>query len=65
MFETDLQAQFLIPMALTIVFGLMVATLLVLLVVPALIAIQGDFGRLRGRAPPPPEVATVEERAAE
>ena len=42
LFETSLQAQFLIPMALTIVFGLMVTTFLVLLVVPALIAIQGD-----------------------
>jgi len=42
-FETNLQAQFLIPMAVTIVFGLMVATLLVLLVVPALLAIQGDL----------------------
>ncbi len=49
MFETDLQAQFLIPMALTIVFGLLVATLMVLIVVPALMAIQADFGRvLRG-----------------
>ena len=47
LFERDLQAQFLIPMAVTIVFGLMVTTLLVLLVVPALIAIQGDFGAMR------------------
>ena len=48
-FETDLQAQFLIPMAITLAFGLLVATLLVLIVVPALIAIQGDIGRLRAR----------------
>ena len=52
MFETSLQAQFLIPMALTIVFGLMVATLLVLVVAPALIAIQGDVGRLFQRPVP-------------
>ncbi len=44
-FETDLQAQFLIPMAITLAFGLMVSTLMVLIVVPALIAIQGDLAR--------------------
>lgn len=49
LFEKDLQAQFLIPMALTIVFGLAVATLWVLLLVPSLIAIQGDVGRLLHR----------------
>lgn len=49
MFETSLQAQFLIPMAITIVFGLALTTLFVLLVVPALIAIQGDVHRLRLR----------------
>jgi multidrug efflux pump subunit AcrB len=42
LFETDLQAQFLIPMAITLVFGLMVTTFLVLLVVPSLLAIQED-----------------------
>lgn len=49
LFETSLQAQFLIPMAITLVFGLLLATLLVLVVVPALIAIQGDIGTLRKR----------------
>ena len=49
LFEKDLQAQFLIPMALTIVFGLAVATLWVLLLIPSLIAIQGDVGRLLHR----------------
>jgi multidrug efflux pump subunit AcrB len=43
MFETSMQAQFLIPMAITIVFGLMVATLLVLVVVPALLAVLEDM----------------------
>ena len=61
MFETDLQAQFLIPMAITMVFGLLVATLLVLFVVPALIAIQDDFARIFRRgsyaAAPMPAVA--------
>ncbi len=46
LFERSLQAQFLIPMALTLVFGLACATLLVLFVVPALIAVQDDFRRL-------------------
>ena len=53
MFEKSLQAQFLIPMAITIVFGLAVATLLVLIVIPAMLALQTDIGRLfhRGRDP--------------
>jgi len=48
-FETDLQAQFLIPMAVTLAFGLLVATIMVLIVVPALIAVQADFGRFIAR----------------
>ena len=44
LFETSLQAQFLIPMALTLVFGLALSTFVVLLLVPALIMIQGDVG---------------------
>jgi Cu/Ag efflux pump CusA len=46
MFERSLQAQFLIPMALTMIFGLMFTTLLVLFVIPALISIQEDFNAL-------------------
>jgi multidrug efflux pump subunit AcrB len=50
LFETSLQAQFLIPMAVTIVFGLLVTTLLVLLVVPALLGVQDDLtAMIRGR----------------
>ena len=50
MLETDLQARFLIPMGITIVFGLMAATLLVLFVVPSLLAIQTDLrGVFRSR----------------
>ncbi len=49
MFETSLQARFLIPMGITIVFGLMVTTFLVLLLVPVMIAIQADIGRLIAR----------------
>ena len=39
LFETSLQAQFLIPMATSIAFGLAFATVLVLLLVPSLLAI--------------------------
>jgi len=43
LFENSTQAQFLKPMAITIVFGLLATTLLVLLLVPALILVQNDF----------------------
>ena len=46
LFETSRQAQFLIPMAVTLVFGLAAATILVLVLVPALVGIGGDIGRL-------------------
>ncbi len=43
MFEKSLQAQFLLPMAITLVFGLAVATLLVLILVPAALGVQQDL----------------------
>ena len=49
LFERSLQAQFLIPMAITLVFGLLAASLLVLVVVPALLGVQEDARRLAGR----------------
>ena len=50
LFEKSFQAQFLIPMAITLVFGLMATTFLVLLLIPSMIAIQGDVGyRVRRR----------------
>ncbi len=42
LFERSLQAQFLVPMAISIVFGLGVATVLVLLVIPALLRIYEE-----------------------
>ncbi|NOX55535.1 MAG: efflux RND transporter permease subunit [Planctomycetes bacterium] len=42
--ERSLQAQVLIPLATSIVFGLLASTVLVLLVVPCLYAILGDLG---------------------
>jgi len=50
MFETSRQAQFLIPMAVTISYGLAVATLLVLLVVPSLLCIHESIAMRSGRA---------------
>ena len=40
LFETSVQAQFLIPMAVSISFGLMFSTVLVLLVIPALLSVH-------------------------
>jgi multidrug efflux pump subunit AcrB len=50
MFETSRQAQFLIPMAVTISFGLAVATLLVLLVIPSVLCIHESVALRYGRA---------------
>ena len=46
LFETSTQAQFLIPMAVTLVFGLAAATALVLVLVPSLVGIGGDIAKL-------------------
>ena len=46
LFETSYQARFLVPMTITLVFGLMITTVLVLFVVPALLGIQEDLRRL-------------------
>ena len=62
LFERSLQAQFLIPMAVSISFGLGFATLLVLLVIPALLSLL-ESTRLRfgnsapAAAQPPPHPA--------
>lgn len=45
MFEQSVQAKFIVPMAVTIIFGLGIATLLVLFLVPAFIGIGDDIGR--------------------
>lgn len=63
LFETSLQAQFLKPMAITMVFGLATATLLVLFLVPVFIGIGEDirnglvslYGDRRRRLPVPGE----------
>ena len=43
LFEKSLQAQFLIPMAITLVFGLALGTLIVLFLVPCLIYVREDI----------------------
>jgi multidrug efflux pump subunit AcrB len=56
LFETSFQAQFLIPMATSIAFGLGFATVLILLVIPSLLSIHesvhGHVRRWRGKAEP-------------
>ncbi len=44
--ETSFQAKFLIPMAITISFGLMSSTLLVLIVLPCVLIIRDDVGAM-------------------
>ncbi|MBN1849853.1 MAG: efflux RND transporter permease subunit [Deltaproteobacteria bacterium] len=44
MFEKSLQAQALIPLAISTSFGLMASTVLVLLAIPCMYVILGDFG---------------------
>jgi HAE1 family hydrophobic/amphiphilic exporter-1 len=47
MAERSMQAQILIPLACSIVFGLLMTTMLVLLVIPALYTVFDDFNLLR------------------
>jgi len=51
LFETSLQAQFLIPMATSISFGLAFATLLVLFIVPVLLSYIEQFSKHYQQAP--------------
>jgi multidrug efflux pump subunit AcrB len=50
LFETSFQAQFLVPMATSIAFGLAFATLLVLLVIPSLLSIHESAHATMGRS---------------
>ncbi|MFO7704570.1 MAG: efflux RND transporter permease subunit, partial [Halopseudomonas sp.] len=53
LFETSLQAQFLIPMATSIAFGLGFSTFLVLLVIPALMSVLEGFKERPSPTPAP------------
>ena len=57
MSETSVQAQFLIPMVTSLAFGVLFATGVTLLLVPALYLIGDDVGRLAARLRSAPEVA--------
>ncbi len=50
LFETNLQAQILIPLVTSIVFGIIMSTLLVLFVIPCLYSILEDFGLAKSGA---------------
>ena len=63
LFERSLQAQVLIPLAISIVFGLMASTLLVLLVVPCLYVVMNDLG-WTAKLEEDDEVAKVGEKSA-
>jgi multidrug efflux pump subunit AcrB len=56
-FETDLQARFLIPMAVSLGFGILFATFITLILVPVIYLIGEDIGRLLKRLFPRPKTA--------
>lgn len=45
MLETSVQAQFVIPMAISLSFGILFATVITLFLIPSLYLLQEDFGR--------------------
>ena len=45
-FETSRQARFMIPMALSLGFGIIFATVIVLILIPSLVVIVDDIGKL-------------------
>ena len=45
-FETSRQARFMIPMALSLGFGILFATVIVLVLIPSLVVIVDDIGKL-------------------
>ena len=44
-YETSLQAKFLIPMAISLGFGILIATPILLVAIPATVMILDDLGR--------------------
>jgi hydrophobic/amphiphilic exporter-1 (mainly G- bacteria), HAE1 family len=63
LFEQSLQAQILIPLVISTVFGLMASTVLVILVIPCLYVILGDLGLL-GRKSTDSEEGSLKKPAA-
>ncbi len=58
MFETSIQARFLIPMAISLAFGVLFSTLIILYLIPVLYTILEDFKALVSRKPEKFEVET-------
>jgi multidrug efflux pump subunit AcrB len=56
-FEQSLQARFIVPMAISLAFGVLFSTFIILILIPVLYLILEDFGRLL-RRPTPPETAS-------
>ena len=49
MLETSVQAQFVIPMAISLAFGVLIATFFTLLLIPSMVIIVEDVKALGGR----------------
>ena len=49
LFERSLQAQIIIPLAVSIASGMLASTVLVLLVIPCLYCVLADFGLIRSQ----------------
>ena len=47
--ETSIQAQFLIPAAVSLGYGILFATIITLILIPALVMVVDDFGRVAKR----------------
>ena len=52
LFETSIQARFLVPMAVSLATGIVFASFVILFLVPALVVIKNDLGRLASRLVP-------------
>ena len=59
LFETSTQAQFLIPMAVSLATGIVFASVVILLLVPALVIVREDFRRAPARTQRPPAQASA------
>lgn len=59
LFETSTQAQFLIPMAVSLATGIVFASVIILFLVPALIMIREDLFPTRRKEPVPPALEPV------
>jgi multidrug efflux pump subunit AcrB len=58
LFEQSLQARFLIPMAISLAFGVLFSTFVILILIPVLYMILEDFKGLVSRKPKKVEVET-------